>query len=410
MPPLFYHNSVVRQKREGKHPRFYVVRPSRYNLPFRHATWLELFFDLIFVAVIGIAEHSLSYAFGRRLLIEHLASFIFVFIPMWWIWATYTLYSNRFDCDDHVHRLFVLLIMGLLIVFALVAEDNGETNFLYFTIDYALIRFLIALRYYRVQRGQAGRMRIAHRLSHATLIGVVISMLSILFISSPWRYAVFYIGMLFDMGAHSFILTRVKDFPVDREHLVERTGLLIIMVLGESVLNIIHALAAVPVHDAAMIWRAVGGFAMLWMLWWNFYDNYSLLARAKKITDGVSVLSSSFFTSFGLMLLATLIGHGIAGDLAAPVFRIVALVGLGSFIFGKAVPFFVCFPPLRLHDLGSGIAAFTAGAVSTLIASQTFEIWALALSLFLYSVLLQVGVPTEKLVLFLLPEPEEISN
>jgi low temperature requirement protein LtrA len=32
-----------------------------YNAQPRQATWLELFFDLVFVAVIGVVTHELAY-------------------------------------------------------------------------------------------------------------------------------------------------------------------------------------------------------------------------------------------------------------------------------------------------------------------------------------------------------------
>ena len=34
----------------------------QYHMEHRHATWLELFFDLVFVASIGIVTHNLAHA------------------------------------------------------------------------------------------------------------------------------------------------------------------------------------------------------------------------------------------------------------------------------------------------------------------------------------------------------------
>jgi low temperature requirement protein LtrA len=59
----------------------------------RHATWLELFFDLVFVVAVaqladGLAEHH----DGRGML-----EFLALFVPVWWAWAGFTFYANRFD-------------------------------------------------------------------------------------------------------------------------------------------------------------------------------------------------------------------------------------------------------------------------------------------------------------------------
>lgn len=71
----------------------------------RQATWLELFFDLIFVVALGKLTHFLVHTHHGHLPGHVWLSFILTFIPMWWIWVGHMVYSNRFDSDSRPHRV-----------------------------------------------------------------------------------------------------------------------------------------------------------------------------------------------------------------------------------------------------------------------------------------------------------------
>src|SRR5262245_30815961 len=67
----------------------------------RHATWFELYFDLVFAAALaelltGLAKDPSGAVFAR---------FAGVFLAVSWAWTGFTLYANRFDTDDLIYRL-----------------------------------------------------------------------------------------------------------------------------------------------------------------------------------------------------------------------------------------------------------------------------------------------------------------
>ena len=70
----------------------------------RHATWLELFFDLVFVISIAEVAHTLE---DYRAPADFLGT-AGLFVAVWWAWVGYTVYADRFDTDDLVHRVLVL--------------------------------------------------------------------------------------------------------------------------------------------------------------------------------------------------------------------------------------------------------------------------------------------------------------
>jgi low temperature requirement protein LtrA len=59
----------------------------------RRATWLELFFDLVFV----VAVAQLANALSDDMTLEGFLIFGGLFIPVWWAWTGYTFYADRFD-------------------------------------------------------------------------------------------------------------------------------------------------------------------------------------------------------------------------------------------------------------------------------------------------------------------------
>ncbi|MEI1375203.1 MAG: low temperature requirement protein A [Nostoc sp.] len=69
----------------------------------RRATWLELFYDLVFVVAVSQLAHNLN----EDISLSGLFGFVVLFIPVWWSWIGTTFYANRFDSDDVGHRLLI---------------------------------------------------------------------------------------------------------------------------------------------------------------------------------------------------------------------------------------------------------------------------------------------------------------
>jgi low temperature requirement protein LtrA len=71
-----------------------LIRPPRVRTAgaegeIRRATWMELFYDLVFVVT----------QLGNRLSTDHtfvgVLEFVALFIPVWWAWVGYTIYASE---------------------------------------------------------------------------------------------------------------------------------------------------------------------------------------------------------------------------------------------------------------------------------------------------------------------------
>jgi len=94
----------------------------------RQATWLELFFDLIFVVALGKVTHFLVHVHNGHLSEGVWWKVVLVFVPLWWIWVGHTVYSNRFDADTRPHRVVTLFLMSLLILLSVVVGEDIIKN------------------------------------------------------------------------------------------------------------------------------------------------------------------------------------------------------------------------------------------------------------------------------------------
>ena len=112
-----------------------MTMPSRWHDPprlrtlddedERHATWLELFFDLVFV----VAVAQLADGLAADPSVHGFLVFAGLFVPVWWAWVGYTFYADRFDTDDPLHRILMIAGMFGVAVLATVIPDafHGET-------------------------------------------------------------------------------------------------------------------------------------------------------------------------------------------------------------------------------------------------------------------------------------------
>src|ERR671919_2405503 len=91
----------------------------------RHATWLELFYDLVFVAVVS----QLSLNLSHNISLAGVLSFIALFVPVWFAWIGATFFATRFGTDDLAHRILTLLqMMGAAAMAVNVSHGLGETS------------------------------------------------------------------------------------------------------------------------------------------------------------------------------------------------------------------------------------------------------------------------------------------
>ncbi len=351
----------------------------------RHATWLELFFDLIFVVTIGDVTHVLSHTHEGHLDPLQFWKFVLIFIPLWWIWASHTMYANRFDADDRKHRLATLFIMFLLIIISGLIGERFLASFEVIVVCYAGAKCIIAVMYFVSKQRHRESVALTTAAGWVILAGATINLAAILF-PAPQRYGVFYFGIVFDLVAFIVFLRRpLRVIPVHTEHLIERMGLLTIIILGESISSLSVGLADIS-WTVERLLTAATGFVMISSIWWVYFDSFHLLSE-QKLTTGHSILYSHLFVFIGLSILASLIRHAILGDIALSDFRVLSVIGAVCFFIGKQYAYFMERPELRPHLVVNTLIVFVLTGFALLLPRTDYILIGLTAAMICYAFL-----------------------
>ncbi len=273
----------------------------------RHASWPELFFDLVAVAGVAGLAHTLSGEFPPLAL----GLYATLFIAFWLTWTTYMLHGNSSSDGPHLTRL----LAGMFGLGVMAAAIPGLTAFFLGHGDGhsgALQANIFALAY--IVTRSVG----AHSWDHWSVvtefpvvqqtIGVVPWLVS-LWVSGNGKLILWAVGLAIDVVALTLIsgedrlrhsrervaavrsraeraetkgrgrvhrdrhgnrrtmLERIQSFQVQGvrlapEHLAERLGLLVIIVLGEGVIQVVHSASEVEWHRSLLV-AALASFVLL---------------------------------------------------------------------------------------------------------------------------------------------------
>jgi low temperature requirement protein LtrA len=361
------------------------MQNTKYFDPNRRATWLECFFDLIFVVTIDDVTRVLSHTREGHLDPLQFWKFVLIFIPLWWIWASHTMYSNRFDADDWKHRLATLFIMFLLIIVSGLIDQRFLASFDAIVVCYAGSKYIIAMMYFVSKYRHKESVELTTAVGWVIVAGATISLASILF-PAPQRYVVFYLGIPFDLIAFIFFLRRrLAIIPVHTEHLIERVGLLTIIILGESVSSLSVGLANIS-WTVERLLIAATGFVMISAIWWVYFNSFHLLTK-QKLTSGHSVLYSHFFVFIGLSILASLIRHAILDDMVLSDFRVLSVIGAVCFFMGKQYAYFMEIPELRSQLVFNTLVVFVLTGFALLLPRTGYILLGLTATVICYAFL-----------------------
>jgi len=258
-----------------------LVRPPDVNQESgRSATRLELFFDLAFVLFVARCADILA----EDETWPGALTFTAVLTIGWWAWASTTLYANRFDTDDAVFRLLTLAGMAAVVAMAASVDKLDASTSRWFALAYILLRVVLIIGYLRAWRAVPDARRTIRPYLVAHSAGAAVWLVS-LAVPTPARYVLWGVGVAVDLAGPT-LAARLKDgIGLHMEHLPERFGLFVILVLGESV-----AAAVTGVHDGG--WKpgvvVTGALAFLVSaaLWWSYFDLSGGVAKRRLLQEG----------------------------------------------------------------------------------------------------------------------------
>lgn len=234
----------------------------------RHASWLELFYDLVFASAVSEIGHSLYV--NNNSIVEFLGT-ISLFVPVWWAWMGVTFYAARFETDDVIHRIFVLLqMMGAAALTINIHGALAETSS-NFAISYGAIRGFLVIEYLRTGRRIPAASKFANGLARGFLISTILWLLSAI-VPTPIRFMIWALAIAVDMSTAILVQRKHVQLTPNIFHLPERMGLFTLIVIGETVFGLVASLSEHE-WDVESIISIGAGLTIAFTLWWMYFDN-----------------------------------------------------------------------------------------------------------------------------------------
>jgi inward rectifier potassium channel len=278
----------------------------------KKATWLELFYDLIFVAAFiqlgnGLSDHvNLDGFFG----------FSAIFTTLWVAWTGFTFYSNRYIVNDFLHRIIVFFQMFAVGVMAITSARVLDGMDLAFTLAYVAAQGVVAILYFRSWRQQSIGRAYSKYWGIVFAVGALMWLLS-LWVAAPVKYFMWAAAVLVIIVSpfSPFSIRLQQQFPIDLEHIIERYGLLTIIVLGESFVKVLSSLSN---NSFSPISLFQAGFTLLitCSVWWVYFDDVA----GSKIKEGKFNPIIWIYSHIPLQIGITALGVAIKKAIAFPLF------------------------------------------------------------------------------------------
>lgn len=254
-----------------------VPRKISERVDHRTVSFLELFYDLVYVVLIAEVAHALA----GHVDLAGMGRFIFLFVIVWWAWLNGATYHDLHGNNDLRTRVFTFLQMIFVGSMAVYAHDALGATSVGFALAFAGFQLLFAYLWWRV-----GVYDPAHRpLSRPYVLGYLIA--TTLYVVSVWMPA----SVRFSLWAVALVLSLLLPFvsnlrerhnpqiqaQIDRAFTisrsgVERFGLFTIIVLGEVIAGVIRGLQSVPQLDWPTGATAILGMLLAVGIWWIYFD------------------------------------------------------------------------------------------------------------------------------------------
>ncbi|RDV04603.1 low temperature requirement protein A [Undibacter mobilis] len=377
----------------------FAARTSQTRLRTGHegsrVTYVELFFDLVFVFAVTQLSHGLL----AHLSPIGLAQAAVLLVAMWWAWIDAAWVTNWLDPARPVVRimLFALMLAGLVFSAALpkAFDDRGGAVAAGYVAMHVIRDSVMLWALYRHDRNNFRnfvRISIWHLAASPFWLAGCYG-------DAAWRLQFWALAVAIETAAPilGYWVPRLgrsvsTDWAVAGAHMAERCGLFIIIALGESILITGATFATLDwtVTNIVAFLVAFTGSVALWAVYFNIgaerasrqietSDDPGRLARAGYTFMHMPIVAGIIVVAVGDELVLHhpgghvelpalgalvggpalyLIGNALFKRLSAPNLPLSHLVGLGLLALAVPASFFVS--PLQLSAITTGILIVVA--------------------------------------------------
>jgi low temperature requirement protein LtrA len=242
------------------------------HVPHQRVGWFELFYDLVIVAAVGWTAHTFaehpSWALGSWIAVWTLVMFV--------LWLLTSLHNNLFPGDHPVRRMLTLVQMLALVVAALgtVADEglSNATGFIALAVSFGTVAVIYALP---MRTALVDRRDVRVLCWTSGIAAAVLATGGFLPDDAEWTLDglppwILAVGVGTAAVAVFVVVGRLTG-RLDEEHLGERLGQLVIIVLGESFVSLVSALGGLPEIPNPLFF--VLTFVVVFAIWTVYFSS-----------------------------------------------------------------------------------------------------------------------------------------
>jgi low temperature requirement protein LtrA len=322
----------------------------RARRPHEHGrvTFIELFFDLVFVFAVTQLSHALLEDFTPAGAL-HAALLL---MAVWWVWIYTSWVTNWLDPERTPVRLLLLGLMLAGLLLSTSIPEAFESRGLVFAAAYATMQVgRSAFVLWAVGSADPGLTRNFQRIISWLAVSGLLWIAGGLAEGNArlglWLVALLveYLGPSLGFWMPRLGRSRTTDWSVEGHHMAERCALFIIIALGESILvtgATFGELDWSPTTVAAFVVAFVGSVAM----WWIYFDSGAERGSAHIAgSSDPGRMARLAYTYLHLPIVAGIIVAAVADELvlahptghADPTTIAAALGGPALYVLGTAL-------------------------------------------------------------------------
>jgi low temperature requirement protein LtrA len=329
----------------------------------RKTSYLELFFDLVFVFAITqvtslILEDTSAAGFVRSALVLAL---------VWWAWSAYAWMTNAIDVENVVTRTIVMAAMAAAFFMALAVPDAYQDEGAWFAVAYFTDRILQTTLFSWGVRHDPVELRATFRLAPWFLTAAFVALAGG-FVDGEARAWVWAASLAIDVVG-TLTVARA-NWRVAPAHFAERFALIVIIALGESIVAIGIATSDLE-RNLAFAVSVIVAFVGVAALWWAYFDFVATAAERALRRAGPESrgpLARDVFTFFHYPMVLGIIFYAVAAkktleqptDPLSRAGRWALGLGIAVFLSGFVLARFRVLRRIAWERIAAGAAALIA--------------------------------------------------
>jgi low temperature requirement protein LtrA len=259
-------------ERSDAQPHHHAPHLSAVRREGERVTPLELFFDLVFVLAITECTSLMSHHPDWT----GLAQGLLVLGVLWWAWASYAWLTSVIDPEAGAVRLVFFAAMASMLIAAICVPEAFGNLALAFALSIGFFRVAHIALFMIAGSDEPGIRRSTQALAVSTAIAVGLLAAASAFDGLP-QAALWVVALALDFGGP--YVFGIEGWQLVPGHFAERHGLIIIIALGESIVEI--GAGAAGSLDLGIGVAAVLGVGVAAAMWWVYFDVVALISARR---------------------------------------------------------------------------------------------------------------------------------